>query len=84
MLERVTEIVNEITPWLQFTGATTGPAPGTLVAMLDAQMEIEHTPEGKMICFKYFKKTCASQLVIMCQSVMSLRQKIQMLANELI
>ena len=84
VLERIVELANGLVPWLQFTGATTGPAPGERVAMLDAQMSIEHTPGGEVIQYQFFEKACASRLVLMYQSAMPIKQKIQTLANEII
>merc|ERR1712074_457006 len=52
------------------------------VPMLNTQLYVQHLPSGETVCFTYYEKACTSPQVIMFNSAMPARVKIQTLANE--
>ena len=81
-MDRLVELANSITPWLQFTGVSARDSLTHMVPMLDTQLYVQHLPSGKTVRFTYYEKTCTSPQVIMFKSAMPTRVKIQTLANE--
>ena len=55
-----------------------------MVPMLDVQLSVDHSDEGKQVCYRFYEKDYASDCVLMYNSAMSTTTKVTTLSNEVI